>query len=109
MFDTVGYDAPILRHNDFRSLVQLAGTPIVPQALPKPKDVFFFRTGQTVNRRKSFEKPLEVFFNDRGRRLLKHDLTDPDCVRVVRFPPGKPASVTAIPRPQRSPNLSHFP
>ena len=77
-----GEFSPELAGDDRGAFVQVAGAAVVAKASPGGEDVVERRGGQRLDCRPAREE-LEVVGNDGfHRRLLQHDLGDPDLVGI---------------------------
>ncbi len=59
-----------------------------------------FGFGERLKVGKTFQESSIVGKNGGDLRLLKHDLADPDCVRIMRGSPGKIPLMLSIPSEQ---------
>ena len=62
-------------------------TAVVAQALPLLKHVGRRGGSQRINRWKSLQPPLPATIYAADLRLLKHNLRNPDSIRVIRATP----------------------
>ncbi len=83
-----------------RGRVQVPRAAVIAEPFPQPQDVVLVGGGQGGQRGKASQEPLEIWDDGRHRRLLQHDLADPDAVRVARSAPGKIAIVHGGPAQQ---------
>lgn len=69
--------------------VQMTGSPIVSEPFPEAQDVMFLGGGQSREIGKARQELLELRRDGRDSGLLKHDLADPNSVRVAITTPGE--------------------
>jgi len=79
-----------------RGLVQRPGARVVTQSRPQREHLVERSRRERRDRRKPREPPLPVRQHGLQARLLRHDLADPDRVRIAHPPPGQIAPVAAV-------------
>ena len=92
-------DAPVEtpRHND-RRLAERAGAAIISESFPERQNLFFRRGRERARVGEPREKTLEIARDSLRRRLLEHDLADPDAVGRRIVAPWETASMRLEPR-----------
>ena len=83
--------------SDTGGCVEVAGTPVVAQPFPEFQDLLLVGCRQCRDGRERREEPLEVRHDGRDSGLLKHDLADPDAIRVAVLAPGQVAAMGGEP------------
>jgi hypothetical protein len=92
--------APMAMVDGFRNRMQVAGSRIIPEALPRVEDVTFRRPGEGGEIRET-AKPLIIIRDNGGNlSLLEHELGDEDGVGVAGLAPGKETAVCMVPTRQ---------
>jgi hypothetical protein len=71
--------------------VQVAGAAVVAESLPEAQHLLFGGGGQVAQGGEGVQEAVEVRHDGGDGRLLKHDLADPDVVRVAAAAPGQVA------------------
>ena len=79
------------------SVVEVAGTAVVAQALPLAQHLVFRGGGKGLNGRPTVHKALPVVPTLLDLRLLEDDLGEPDGVGVAGLPPRQVATVLTKP------------
>ena len=77
--------------------MQVARAAVIAQPFPQAQHLLFTRLGQGAKGRKRREKAVEIGYDGRDLRLLKHDLADPDGIGIASVPPGKVALMAGKP------------
>ena len=85
------------RGDGLRGAVEVAGARVVPEAAPLGEDVALLRPGERLDGRKARAEAFPAGHDDVERRLLRHDLGEPDRVRVARRAPGQVAPRAPVP------------
>ncbi len=83
--------------DDLRRLSQVASTAVITESLPQSQHVVFIGGGKVAHGGEAIQKPFVVRHDGHDRRLLEHDLADPDPIRIGRAPPRQIACVPFIP------------
>ena len=78
-------------------LPQASGPAVIAQPFPLTQHVLLVGLGQMGERWEAMEKAFEMRDDGGDLGLLKHDLADPDAIRVAIEPPGKRPGVLAEP------------
>lgn len=84
-----------------RGRVQVVCAAVIAKPLPFRKHCLFARFAQSIEGRESFDESYEIRRHRGHLGLLKHDLANPDRIRVCRPPPWKVSGVTAVPGEKR--------
>ena len=87
-------------HDVAGAAVQVARPVVVAEAGPRGQHLLLRRFGQGVDVREAGEERLVVGLDGLHRRLLQHDLGDPDRDTGRRSAPGQVAAMAAIPGEQ---------
>ena len=98
-----GEAAAVTAANQLRRLVKLPRTAVIAQPFPQPQDLMLARRGERRHAGQRGQKTVEIRLHRRHLRLLKHDLAQPDAVRIAAAPPGQIAGVPGIPGQQPTP------
>ncbi len=80
-----------------RRAVEVAGARVVPEAAPLGENVALLRPGERLDGRKARAETFPAGHDDVERRLLRHDLGEPDRVRVACGAPRQVALRPAVP------------
>jgi hypothetical protein len=80
--------------------VQIAGPAVISQPFPELENIVLVGSSEICDRGETGEESLEVRDDGNNRRLLQHDLADPDLVRIARLPPRQRTSDAPVPRSQ---------
>ena len=79
------------------SVVEIAGTAVIAQALPFAKYLVFRSCGEGLNRRPAMHETLPVVPALLDLCLLENDLGQPDGVGVAGLPPRQVTTVLTKP------------
>jgi hypothetical protein len=88
-----------------RRRVQLPGSPVVAETLPRLQDLGLGRRCQGKNVGKLAEKPLEIRDDGHDGRLDQHHFGDEDSIRISVRAPGQVAPRVGIPGRQTDGHL----
>ena len=83
--------------NDFRGSMQIARAGVVAKPLPGMKNIVLRRARQRIKIWETAQPLLVIRQNARDLGLLKHELGDEDCVRILSPTPREIAPVFVIP------------
>ncbi len=86
-----------------RALVHHPRSPIVAETAPGGQHGLFRSCGERLHVRKALEENPVVVKHGGHARLLQHDFTEPDAIRVAGFSPRKVAAMLVVPAEQRAP------
>lgn len=92
-----GNETSVLRDDLLHALMQQASAAVVSEPAPKRHDFVRLRGGEIVCRWEARQETLVVRHNGIDAGLLKHDLRDPNRVRVACMAPRKVAGVVVVP------------
>jgi hypothetical protein len=91
-------------HDRFGASVQVSGPRVVTQARPQAEYFIQIRPCEGLHRREPAYEVFIVGYDSGDRRLLQHDLAEPDLVWVRRPPrfgtPGQAAAMAIVPGQQ---------
>ena len=100
-----GKRAAMRRDDGPRAGVQVAGAGVIAEPLPGMQHLVERGRGQRANIGKARHELVKIGADRRDRRLLQHDLAEPDAVGVGRLAgrgaPGQVAAVAVVPGEQR--------
>ncbi len=98
--------APVVGNDGLGAGVEVTRPCIIAEPGPLLHDRLRRRGGQRGDIRPALAKSLEIGLYRRDRRLLEHDLREPDEIRIGggarQGPPGQNAAMAIIPGEQRS-------
>ena len=81
--------------------MQIAGASVIAQPLPGMEHLVEISRGQILDPRPASEKIAKIRTDGRDRRLLQHDLAEPDMIRVGALaglgPPGQAPPMAVVP------------
>src|SRR5581483_2762390 len=86
-----------LARDDLRARVEVTRAAVVTEPGPALEDPLERRVREGLDRREALEEALEVRHHGGDRRLLEHDLADPDRVGVTPATPRQVAFVRKEP------------
>src|SRR5690606_8082495 len=109
-----GEPAAVVASDLLRGAVEVPGTRVVAESLPRLQDVVERRLRQRLDGRERFDEPLEVRPRLLDARLLEHDLREPDAVRIAaavgaRLAPGERPAALLEPGDQGAPDVLDVP
>ena len=85
--------------------MQVAGARVIAESLPELQNLVERGCGQRPNIGPTCHESVEIWADSRHRRLLQHDLAEPDAVGIGlhsgRRPPRQIAAMAVVPGKQR--------
>src|SRR4029077_13517647 len=97
----IGKLAAILLDDHASAAMKIARARVIAQPLPGMEHLIEVGRGQILHCRPAGKKIAKVRTDGRDRRLLQHDLAEPDMIRVGALaglrPPGQAPAVAVIP------------
>ena len=96
-----GEDAPVLRDDHLRRLLQVAHAGVVAKALPELREPPLFARGERGDIGQLRKEAGVVAPDGLHARLLEHDLRQPDMIRLPVLPPGQIPVAGRVPAQQQ--------
>ena len=93
-------NAAMLRHNDAGGLLQIAHAGIIAKALPQLCQAIFLAGRKRGDIGQLRQKAHVIPLHGLHARLLKHDLRQPDVIRLAILPPRQRTVPRRIPAEQ---------
>ena len=87
--EIAGEDSSVVPRDAHGRAAEVAGPRVIAQARPGREDALLPGAGERRKVREPIQERTVPLPDRRDRRLLEHDLGDPDAIRIGRAPPGK--------------------